>query len=133
MNRNAEDRIVSSERRQELRAEIEMPAEYRILTRSRLFLRATGRERPVATRVKNVSPGGVLLLVWERLIQHSVLSLSLPLPGRAEPVKTLAEVRHLQELFHGSSHPYAAGLEFLSISTRDTSEIARFVRNAKLS
>jgi len=129
-----EDRVWKQERRQQPRAEIEMPVEYRILTRSKLYHSAVGRETGgAAARVKNISPEGVLILVWERLIQHSVLSLSLTLPGRPEPVKTLAEVRHLQELFQESSHPYAVGLEFLSISSRDTSTLRWFVFNAKLS
>jgi hypothetical protein len=123
----------NKERRRQARADIAMPAEYRILTRSRLGARASGRGLPVAAQVKNLSAGGALLLVWERLLQYSVLSVLLQLPGYPEPVRSLAEVRHRQDLLHGATHPYAVGLEFLSISNHDTSRVAHFVQNAKLS
>jgi c-di-GMP-binding flagellar brake protein YcgR len=123
----------NKERRRQTRADIAISAQYRLLTRSRLLPVTAYREPPVAARVKNLSAGGALLLVWERLLQYSVLSVLLQLPGYPEPVRSLAEVRHRQDLLHGATHPYAVGLEFLSISNQDTSRVAHFVQNAKLS
>jgi c-di-GMP-binding flagellar brake protein YcgR len=120
----------ATERRQQPRLEIELAAEYRILRPWVLWPPSWKRDQHRRARVRNLGPGGLLLLVEEELPASAVLSLTVSLPGEEALVRSLGEVRHLRHAPEEAPTAYAAGVEFLSISSRDTSAIARiFLRH----
>ncbi len=122
----------SQERRQQPRLEIELPAEYRVLRRWVLWPPSARRERPRPARVRNLGPGGLLLTTGEELPASAVLSLTVSLPGEPALVRGLGEVRHVRRMERDEATAFAAGVEFLSISSRDTSAIARVFLRQRL-
>ncbi len=120
----------TTERRQQPRVQIELTAEYRVLRRWVLWPPQARRDLVHTARVRDLGPGGLSLLVPEELPPSAVLSLSVALPGETARVRGLGEVRHLRREDGGPA--YVAGVEFLSISSRDTSAIARVFLRCRL-
>lgn len=125
---SSEPARTTTERRQQPRVQIELAAEYRVLRRWVLWPPSARRDSVHTARVRNLGPGGLSLLVPEELSPSAVLSVRVALPGETAWVRGLGEVRHLRRADDGRA--YVAGVEFLSISSRDTSAIARvFLRH----
>lgn len=78
---------------------------------------------------KNISEGGICLLVYEKVEVGDILSLIFELPTR-KTICSKAQVRWVKEFRMGGEKArqgYDIGLEFLDILSEDREEIKNFV------
>ena len=83
-------------------------------------------------RSKNISAGGIRLVVLEKLRAGTVLDLKFLLSGSPEPVRAKGMVAWTEEYTVGSldsSKAYDAGIEFISIKQKDKARIQQYVQS----
>jgi c-di-GMP-binding flagellar brake protein YcgR len=83
--------------------------------------------------MKNISSGGICIIVYEKLKVSDVLDLKIYLPGENEPIDIVGRVAWLKEFSIGDSNVgkrYDAGIEFIKINEQDRNRINKYVFNA---
>ena len=79
---------------------------------------------------RNISMGGICLIVYEKLNVGDVLALNVILPDDAKPIPTRGRVAWIKEFTIGDpakGKRYDVGVEFLDISVEDKSRISQYV------
>ena len=79
---------------------------------------------------RNISAGGICLIVYEELKKAQLLDLEIYLPGDDRPVKALGKVAWLNEFVIGDvskGRRFDAGIEFVKISKEDSDKVNKYV------
>jgi c-di-GMP-binding flagellar brake protein YcgR len=82
------------------------------------------------TLAKNISAGGICLIVYEPLKQSGLLDLKIMLPGEKAVISAVGRVVWVREIpLNGASKMkrYDAGIEFMEIRNVDMYKINRYV------
>lgn len=84
----------------------------------------------IVTQSKNISEGGICIILLEKVINGAVLDLTFTLLGSDEPVRTMGRVAWISEFIVGdprTGRAYEAGVEFIDISDDDRKKISEYV------
>jgi c-di-GMP-binding flagellar brake protein YcgR len=84
------------------------------------------------TQTKNISAGGICIIVYEEIEPETILDLKIYLPDDSSPIQAKGRVVWKKE-FTFSSDPRARfdiGIEFLEIESFDRERISRYVFSA---
>lgn len=135
-----EEKYKGPERRESVRLEQDIPAEYNFIN----DIKSVALSQKRSGMIRNISARGVRLEVSELdeslmeglysgLIKLGVL---INLPGEERPLKAIAKVAWLTKAFEKSdteSIKYILGLEFLDLSAADIDTIIKYILNKYLS
>lgn len=82
---------------------------------------------------KNISAGGICLILYEYAAVDTMLSLEINLPGEAGTIKAVGKVRWVKKfMFDSDERPrYDAGIEFAKIDETDQKKIAQYIFNMR--
>jgi len=79
---------------------------------------------------RNISSGGICLIVYEPLQKSDVLDLKIYLPEGSEPINAVGKVVWTKEFVMGDSPKnkrYDAGIEFVEVEKKDLERIQKYV------
>jgi len=79
---------------------------------------------------KNISKGGICLILYEKPKTSDLLQLKIYLPEDAPPIVALGKVAWSKEFTIGepsSGKRYDAGIEFLKINNKDLSRVNKYI------
>jgi c-di-GMP-binding flagellar brake protein YcgR len=78
---------------------------------------------------KNISKGGICLIVYDELKKDDLLDLKIFLPDTRTPVEALGQVVWASEFIIGDKigKRYDVGIEFVKISDKDKDRIDQYV------
>ena len=78
---------------------------------------------------KNISKGGICLIVYDELKKDDLLDLKIFLPDTNNPVEAMGQVVWASEFIIGDKigKRYDVGIEFVKISDKDKDRIDRYV------
>jgi c-di-GMP-binding flagellar brake protein YcgR len=91
-----------------------------------------GSNDPASSR--NISQGGVCIIVYERIKVSDILELEIRLPDEEMPVKVLGRVAWVKEFVIGDSKEgmrYDTGIEFMDLSAETAQKIEKYIYNSK--
>jgi c-di-GMP-binding flagellar brake protein YcgR len=108
------------EKRIDYRAEIDEQAKYKILSDSEKGL-SFGYE---SAKTKNVSKGGLCLVMPHKLESGSVIRVEIPFEGDERVVKAFCEVQWCTQSDENSK--YEVGLSFIALKEDDVSFITEY-------
>ncbi len=111
-----------SERRKYPRLSINVEVEYTLLKRASLQLKSA--------QSKNISAGGICIILLEKLEVGTPLEFKFSLPGYDRIIKCEGRIAWLQEFLIGENNSisgYNAGVEFSNISEEDRNKINEYV------
>ena len=114
--------MTGEERRRFPRLTMDTEIEYSILDRA-------GKEH-YTTGSKNISSGGLCIIVIERLEYGAVLNLKFSLPDLKKIINAKGKVAWVKELRIGTKRAgdfYEAGIEFMEINKSDRDKIKDYV------
>jgi c-di-GMP-binding flagellar brake protein YcgR len=88
--------------------------------------RKDAKEKSVS---KNISAGGICLILYERVEVGMSLLLEIRLPGVGEPIYAEGEIKWIKEFFISVDNTtrYDAGIEFVNIKENARHIIERYV------
>lgn len=107
---------INSERRQSERIQCVMKASYRMHGR-----------RTNAGETRDISDGGVLLMVSGKIKKNDLLELEIPLGGGSEPLKTRGRVMHTRQEKIDGGTANLAGVAFLKLDEQQQQAIGRAI------
>ena len=90
-------------------------------------------EKEKVTIAKNISKGGICLVVHEEVKKSDLLDLKIYLPKTETPISTLGKVVWVNELLFGGfggvpqRKRYDAGIEFVKIADEDVNKIGKYI------
>jgi c-di-GMP-binding flagellar brake protein YcgR len=91
--------------------------------------------KPIRNKGKNISAGGLCIMVFEKLEIGTLLKLEFSLQGADKPIMAKGKVMWIDELVifsHGTHVSYNCGVEFVEISPHDQENISlHIMRNIK--
>lgn len=79
---------------------------------------------------KNISKGGICLVVYEELKESQILDLKIYLPEDKAPVSGVGRVAWVKEFIIGDSSTgkrFDVGIEFIKMSEEDKNKINKYV------
>jgi len=79
---------------------------------------------------KNISGGGICLIVYEELKKSQLLELEIYLPEEETPIKALGKVAWVNEFVIGDASKgirYDVGIEFVEIKGEDLGQVNKYV------
>jgi c-di-GMP-binding flagellar brake protein YcgR len=76
---------------------------------------------------KNISKGGICLIVYEELKESDTLELIMRLPEDNGTVSALGRVVWVKEFIIGDNKRFDAGIEFIGIEEEDINKINKYV------
>ena len=82
---------------------------------------------------KNISKGGICLIINEEVQVSDLLELKIFLPRHEAPINVIGEVHWVRESIIGGTYggkKYDVGIEFKKISEQDVNEIEKYVFSA---
>ena len=134
-----EEKYKGPERRESVRLEQDIPAEYNFINE----IKSVALSHKRSGTIRNISSKGVRLEIneldaslMEGLYSGLIkLGILINLPGEERPLKAIAKVAWLTKAFENSdtgSAKYILGLEFLDISAADTDAIVKYILNEYL-
>ncbi|MBI4356096.1 MAG: PilZ domain-containing protein [Candidatus Omnitrophica bacterium] len=116
------------ERREYVRLDTRLPVEYRVVGPAAAPPRSTAK-RPAVT--KDISGGGVRLILTEPLTPAALLEVSVHLPERPVPLVFTGEVVWVESYAviggSGREQRYEAGIKFVQIAPADRQAILQHV------
>jgi len=90
--------------------------------------RAAVSDAPAVTvYCRNISAGGMLLPLKEKLISGTKLKLEIYLPGEGRPLKIIAEVVWQQESLVSDTADRYTGLKFIDITSHDMRRLTDYI------
>jgi c-di-GMP-binding flagellar brake protein YcgR len=109
------------ERRKFPRLNLAVDIEYSLLQKE-AFLKAEGQS-------KNISSGGICLLVYEEVKVGDSLALVIKLPEGESPIKVQGMVRWIGEfiLSADKKNSWDVGIEFVGINEADREKLSKYV------
>jgi len=110
-----------SERRRFPRLNLSVDIEYSVIGKKQ-----SSRSEGVT---KNISPGGICVIVYEKIDIGDTLSLVINLPGGERPIQTEGRVVWLGDfiLSDEKRSSWDAGVEFTGISEEDSQRLSKYV------
>lgn len=86
-------------------------------------------EEPSLRLSKNISKGGICLIVYEEFKKDDLLDLKICFTGAKTPIKAVARVVWVSEFTIGDNigKRYDVGIEFIKISDSDREKIDQYV------
>jgi len=87
-------------------------------------------EKEKLTLSRNISIGGICLVVYEKLKESQLLELDLCIPEEKIPIKALGKVVWVHEYIIGNvskDRRYDVGIEFIEISDEDVNKVNKYV------
>jgi c-di-GMP-binding flagellar brake protein YcgR len=91
-------------------------------------------EKEKLSVAKNISKGGICLIVYEPIKAEDVLDLKVYLPDRTTPIDVVGKVVWTKEFILGDipgNKRYDVGIEFLNVNQKELSEINKYVFTSK--
>ncbi len=79
---------------------------------------------------KNISGGGICLIVYEELKKSQLLDLEIYLPKEEMPIKALGKTAWVNEFVIGDASKgvrYDVGIEFIKINKEDLDKVNKYV------
>lgn len=110
------------ERRKFPRLPLNVSVEYTIL--------AHKEAENILTRSKNISAGGIRIILLEKVEPGTLLELKISFPESKDPIVSTGRVAWIDEFIVGDSKEgkaYEAGIEFKEIDSRDREKIKKYV------
>ena len=88
-----------------------------------------GRREDDEVISKNISAGGICLILYENVAIDTLLSLEINLPSKTATIKAIGRVRWVKEFAFDSDEQlrYDAGIEFTKINEANRNKIAQYV------
>jgi uncharacterized protein (TIGR02266 family) len=77
---------------------------------------------------ENISTGGLFISTYKLKVVGERMDITLNLPGREEPIKTIGEVRWIREYSESSHVGPGMGIRFVDLDPDDILVIAEFVK-----
>jgi len=113
------------ERRKYPRLNVDVDVEYAILT----TLSPEDKDSQSTTQTKNISAGGICIIVYEDLPVGSLLHLKIFLPDSFEAIEAKGKIVWKSEMFMSSDlrSRYEVGVEFVEINEEDRDRIYKYV------
>jgi hypothetical protein len=110
-----------SEKRVDIRADIDHEAKFKILSESDGLI-GFGYE---PAKAKNISKGGLCLEVARKLTEGNVIRIELPSLGDNKTIKAFCEVQWCRK--GSSENNFEAGLSFIALREDDINYLVEFV------
>lgn len=120
--------MIREERRKFPRLLLSVGVEYNVINKGVV-------EPAVTTYSKNISVGGICIILLERVELNSVLDLTFSMPDCKQTIKAQGEVVWLREFVIGVNQTikgYEAGIEFTNISEEDKNKINEYVTDKRI-
>jgi len=110
---------IDKERRRYPRLNLNIQVEYSVIR----------GDEAAKTQSKNISAGGICLILYEDIQPDSILELKFYLPRDADPIKAIGRVVWRSEIVVADDKRtrFDAGIEFLEISDTDRTKITQHV------
>lgn len=112
---------MKNDKRKYERITINIPIRYRLINRD---------APPKNVYSMNISAGGtrMALYVDESIAIGDLIEITLYLPSKMEPIKTIAEVKWVKEYYGETRRGFEVGVEYKDISKEDKKFIMQFVK-----
>jgi len=94
------------------------------------YTKRKATEEEKSTSSKDISRGGICLIVNEELQESDLLDLKISLPRYTKPIYAAGRVVWIKEITVGDvsrGKKFYSGIEFIKIDERDAKEIEKFV------
>ncbi|HUW23972.1 MAG TPA: PilZ domain-containing protein [bacterium] len=78
----------------------------------------------------NISEGGIMIKVSEKLDIRTILELKITLPSPHVTISSLGQVIYVLDNYWDEYPPYRYGVEFLELKKKDREVIRKFVNEA---
>ena len=75
----------------------------------------------------NISEGGIMMKLSERLAPDTLIDLKIILPPPSGTVKTLARIVYTLENYWDEYPPYRCGIQFLGLKEEDREQLREYV------
>lgn len=81
------------------------------------------------SHTKNISAGGICLIIYEKVEIDTLLSLTIKLPEENQPILTKGKVAWTKEFRLNSeqTNSWDAGIEFVNIKDIDRDKISKYI------
>lgn len=109
-----------AERRLYPRASAAMPVQYRGIRQA--------NDAIMGTIARNISKGGVALIVNEFISVFTRLIVEISIPPIAKPIRAISKVVWIRKRPHGEQ--YEVGMEFVDITEEDRRNVSDFVERS---
>ena len=117
---------MSDERRKHTRLDLALPIRYRIVRNQREIQKLIQQK---SSGSRNLSAGGLCVLVNEDVTKEDIVKLQLTLPDEEKPVVAFAEIVWIEP--KGAEN--LIGLRFLAIKEQDVARITGYVETQRAS
>jgi c-di-GMP-binding flagellar brake protein YcgR len=90
------------------------------------------KEKIKLSLAKNISTGGICLIVYEEIKKSEILDLKIYIPEGKLPVNAIGRVAWVKEFIIGDASQgkrYDVGIEFIKIKKEDIDRINKYVFN----
>ena len=87
-------------------------------------------DKPKLSQSKNISKGGICLIVYEQLQVSDLLELKIFLPEYEKPINATGKIAWLKEFVIESSTKskrFDVGIEFAKVSNKDKQRIDKYI------
>jgi len=94
------------------------------------YAKHTSSEKEKLSLTKNISQGGICLILYDEIKSSDLLDIKIYLPDDKNPIIALGKVAWVKEFIVGSEtrgKRYDAGIEFIKINEKDREKIDSYV------